>query len=198
MVHLFSCAALPQTVQPAHGWYLHHVMDMQPCTRLHPAAYSCQTSSRFLWLHTALGWGCSTPATHFITVKQRWTLRHTRTLRPSTHHPAPRGRHEELLFVLHIKTIQLVLPERSREEVGLLGYDVLAGVKVAREAAVRGRLRGQIIGLDGQFDVQDFCVSAQNLKRHVYFYIDELLILYLQNTERKLSHQRYRKTYVRL
>ncbi len=54
-------------------------MDTQPCTRLHPAAYWCQTSSCFLWRHTALGWGCSTPATHGISVKHRWTVRHTAT-----------------------------------------------------------------------------------------------------------------------
>lgn len=60
------------------------------------------------------------------------------TLRLSTHHSAPHARCEELLFVLLIKTVQLILPEGGREEVHLLGNDVLAGVEVLGEAVVRG------------------------------------------------------------
>lgn len=107
------------------------------------------------------------------------------TFRLSTHHSAPHGRREELLFVLLIKTVQLIIPEGGREEVHLLGNDILAGVEVLGEAVVPGWLWGQIIGLDGQFDMQDFSVITQHTKRHVHFHKEKFLIYHLQNTARE-------------
>ncbi len=101
----------------------------------------------------------------------------------TTCHPAPHGRSEEGVFVLHEEVIQTVFLEGGGEELGLLGDQFLAGVEVpgdAGEVAPWGGAGGQVVGLDGELDVQDLGVGAQHVPGHVDFHKQQFVIYYLQ------------------
>lgn len=101
----------------------------------------------------------------------------------TTCHPAPHGRSEEGVFVPHEEVLQAVFLEGGGEELGLLGDQVLVGVEVlgdAGEEAPRGGAGGQVVGLDGELDVQDLGVGAQHVPRHVDFHKQQFLIHYLR------------------
>ncbi len=101
----------------------------------------------------------------------------------TTCHPAPHGRSEEGVFVPHEEVIQTVFLEGRGEELGLLGDQFLAGVEVlgdAGEVAPRGGAGGQVVGLDGELDVQDLGVGAQHVPGHVDFHKQQFVIYYLQ------------------
>lgn len=50
----------------------------------------------------------------------------------------------------------------------------------AGQKAPRGGLRPQVVGLDGELDVQDLGVGAQHVPRHVDFEEREFLVDHLQ------------------
>lgn len=86
------------------------------------------------------------------------------------HHPAPHGRCEEVVPALDVEVLQAVLLEGRGEVLGLVADQLLVGVEVlgdAGEQAPRRRLRRQVVGLDGQLDVQHLGVGAQLVPRHV-------------------------------
>lgn len=105
----------------------------------------------------------------------------------ATCHPAPHGRSEEEVLVLYVEVLQTVFLEGGGEELALLGDQLLVGVEVlgdAGEEAPWGGAGGQVVGLDGELDVQDLSVGAQHLPRHVDLNEHQFLINYLQKTER--------------
>ena len=85
-------------------------------------------------------------------------------------------------MVLDVEILQAVFLERGREEGRLLADQLRVGVEVfgdAGEEAPRRGVGGQVVGLDGQLDVQDLGVGAKHVPRHVdlderQFVIDDL------------------------
>ena len=100
----------------------------------------------------------------------------------STRHAAPHGGREEVVLVLDVEVLQAVLLERRREELGLRADHVLAGVEVlgdAGEESPRRRARRQVVGLDGQLDVQHLRVHAQHFPGHVHLHEHQLVVHHL-------------------
>lgn len=104
-------------------------------------------------------------------------------MRDPTHHPAPHGRREEEVSVLDVEELQAVLLEGGGEVLGLVPDQLLVGVEMLGDAgqkAPRGGLRRQVVGLDGELDVQDLGVGAQHVPRHVDFEEHQFLVDHLQ------------------
>lgn len=83
-----------------------------------------------------------------------------------------------------MEQLQAVFLKGGGEELSLLCDEVLAGVEVLGdegEKAPRGGVGGNVIGLDGQLDVQDLSVGAQHVPRHVDFDEHQFVIDYLQS-----------------
>lgn len=94
--------------------------------------------------------------------------------RPQQHvatcHPAPHGRSEEVVRVLDVEVLKAVFLKGGGEVLRLLADELFVRVEVlgdAGEEAPRGRTRCQVVGLDGELDVQDFSVGAEHVPRHV-------------------------------
>lgn len=86
-----------------------------------------------------------------------------------------------------MEVFQTVFLERGGEELGLICDQFLVGVEVLGdevEKAPRGGAGGQVVGLDGNLDVQDLGVGAQHVPRHVDFHKHQFLIDYLRNTNK--------------
>lgn len=85
-----------------------------------------------------------------------------------------------------MEELQTVLLKGGREILGLLLDQVLVGVEVLGdegEKAPRGRAGRQVVGLDGELDVQDLSVGAQHVPRHVDFDKHQFLIDHLQEEQ---------------
>lgn len=105
----------------------------------------------------------------------------TRTLtrKPRPNHSAPHGRREEAVLVGDVEELQPVFLEGGREVLRLLFDQVLVGVEVLGdevEEAPRRGAGGQVVGLDGQLDVQDLGVGAQHVPRHVHLHEHQLVV----------------------
>lgn len=101
------------------------------------------------------------------------------------YHPAPHGWSEEGVFVPDVEEVQTVFLKGGGEELGLLDQ-VLTGVEVLGdegEEAPRGGPGGQVVGLDGELDVQDLGVGAQHVPRHVDFHEQQFVIDYLPHAD---------------
>lgn len=78
-----------------------------------------------------------------------------------------------------MEVLQPVFLEGGREVVRLLLDQVLAGVKVLGdevETVPGGMAGGQVVGLDGELDVQDLSVGAQQVPRHVHLHEHQLVV----------------------
>lgn len=78
-----------------------------------------------------------------------------------------------------MEVLQPVFLEGGREVLRLLFDQVLAGVKVLGdevEELPRGGAGGQVVGLDGELDVQDLGVGAQHVPRHVHLHEQQLVV----------------------
>lgn len=94
-------------------------------------------------------------------------------------HSAPHGRREEAVLVGDVEVLQPVFLEGGREVLRLLFDQVLTGVKVLGdevEKLPRGGAGGQVVGLDGELDVQDLSVGAQHVPRHVHLHEHQLVV----------------------
>lgn len=121
---------------------------------------------------------------------QRDLYGHARRDRQERHpnHSAPHGRREEVVLVGDVEVLQPVLLEGGGEVLRLLLDQVLAGVEVfgdeVEEAPRRGP-RGQVVGLDGDFDVQDLGVGAQQVPGHVHLHEHQLVVDDLRRWRRR-------------
>lgn len=103
----------------------------------------------------------------------------TVTQETSAHHSAPRGRREEAVLVGDVEELLPVLLEGGREVLRLLFDQVLVGVEVPGdevEKLPRGGAGGQVVGLDGELDVQHLGVGAQHVPRHVHLHEHQLVV----------------------
>lgn len=103
----------------------------------------------------------------------------------STDHPAPHGRSEEEILVLYVEIVQAVFLKGGGEVLGLWADQLLVGVEVLGdegEVAPGGGPWGQVVGLDGELDVQHLGVGAQHLPRHVHLDKHQFFVHDLQST----------------
>lgn len=78
-----------------------------------------------------------------------------------------------------MEELQPLFLEGGREVLRLLFDQVLTGVKVLGDEVAkvpRGGAGGQVIGLDGELDVQDLSVGAQHVPRHVHLHEYQLVV----------------------
>lgn len=78
-----------------------------------------------------------------------------------------------------MEELQPVFLEGGREVLRLLFDQVLVGVEVLGdevEEAPRRGAGGQVVGLDGQLDVQHLGVGAQHVPRHVHLHEHQLVV----------------------